>query len=167
MSNVSVTSVVWVGKPWIIPATVMRTVLVFVVAAVVVWLEVALGAANYDLAGAPAYLWTIIVFFILWAAAVGALLIQRYANTYLLHNDSIEIRTGLITLKSYLITPLGFMDLEVIKSVPGRILNYGDIILRLQGDRSHRLLKIRQPFEVGDQIRAVMARPVVRINNPT
>jgi hypothetical protein len=59
------------------------------------------------------------------------------------------------------------MDLEVIKSVPGRILNYGDIILRLQGDRSHRLLKIRQPFEVGDQIRAVMARPVVRINNPT
>jgi hypothetical protein len=46
MSNVSVTSVVWVGKPWIIPATVMRTVLVFVVAAVVVWLEVALGAAN-------------------------------------------------------------------------------------------------------------------------
>ncbi len=159
-------SVLWKGRPWIAPAALGRTIVVIVVALVIAWLEFFTGTANDYIGGLPTILWTIIVFLVIWFVSISDLLIQRAANSYLLRNDSLEIKQGILTLKSYMIVASGFTDVEVIQGVMGRILNYGDIIVRLQGDRARRMIKVRNPVNVGDQIRSVMARPIVRIENP-
>jgi uncharacterized membrane protein YdbT with pleckstrin-like domain len=138
-----------------------------VVALIIIWLEIFTGTANDGIAGVPVFLWTAIAFTIVWLIGLADLLVQRAANTYTLRNDSLELKKGILTLKSYMIVSAGFSDLEVIESVPGRMLNYGDIIIRIQGDNSPRkMIKVRDPLKVGEQIRAVLSRPVVRIENP-
>ena len=61
----------------------------------------------------------------------------------------------------------GFSDLEVIKTILGRILNSGDIVVRTQseGDWEKRMVKVRNPSKVADEIREVMTKPVVRVED--
>jgi uncharacterized membrane protein YdbT with pleckstrin-like domain len=142
---------------------VVRTIVVIIVALVVVWLEFLSGIANSNIVGLPAVVWTVIVFFFVWLLSLTDLLVQRAANTYILRNDSLELKAGIVTLRSYMIVPSGFSDLEVVQSVTGRALGYGDIIIRLESEVERRLVKVRDPMRVGDQIRSIMARPIVRI----
>jgi Bacterial PH domain len=95
-----------------------------------------------------------------------ALVLLRASNTYVLRNDSLEIRSGILTSKSFVLSPSGFSDLEVIRSVSARIVNSGDIIIRTQSetDSVRRMVRVRNPLAVADQIREVMARPIVRID---
>ena len=159
-------SVIWSGKPWIAPDAVVRTVVVIVAALLVVWLEFMSGIANNSIAGLSLSAWTVIVFFFVWLLSLTDLLVQRAVNTYVLRNDSLEIRTGIFTLRSSMIAPSGFSDLEVVQSVTGRALGFGDIILRLQSEVDRKMVKVRNPMKVGDQIRSIMARPIVRVEQP-
>jgi uncharacterized membrane protein YdbT with pleckstrin-like domain len=163
-------SVVWTGKPWIVPGVVTRTVLALVIAVVVSWVELSLDIAhriapNLQISNTTIILWIDLVVLLLWTLSLLHLLLLRASSTYLLRNDSLEIRHGILISRSVVLSPSGFSDLEVVRSIPGRIMNSGDIIIRTQSETESNLMmkRIRDPMNVAAKIREVMARPIVRI----
>lgn len=155
----------WVGKPWIVPSLVARTVAIIVVAVVVFWLELFFDVAWTIPTIMPYAFWTALIFFLIWFVSVSHLLLLRASHTYMLLNDSLVIRTGIVTSNSFTVAAGGFGDMEVRQSVGGRILDYGDIIIRTQTETSpnRKMTNIKDPQNVAAQIREVMARPIVRI----
>jgi len=154
-----------VGKPWILPSVLTKTITVVVVAVVILWLEFAAGAAYQFTFGVSLALWTGLAFFVIWVISMLDLLLLRASNTYVLRNDSLEVKKGIISTRSFVVAPAGFGSMEVIRSLSGRIMNMGDIVIRTQdpNDRDKRLVMIRNPEKAASQIREVMAKPVVRL----
>ena len=155
-------NIIWQKKPWVFPAAIIRSITIFVVAAIFVWLEVYFSVASSNLVGLPAYAWTLIVFVVIWLVSMLGLAIFRVANTYVLRQDGIEIRRGIVRLHSFVVTPMGFGDLLVYQSLGGRIFNYGDITVNSQGERQTNLVLVRSPFSAADTIRDIMGKPLVR-----
>jgi len=154
----------WRGKPWIIPNVLARSTLIIVVAIVISWLEFAFDVAKKTpILGIPIIFWTALAIFLVWLVSLMHLLLLRASNTYILRNDGLEVRTGILTSKSFVVAPAGFSDLEVSRTVSERIVNSGNIIVRTNGDIDIKMVKVRMPLKVADQIREVMARPTVRI----
>ena len=160
----------WTGKPWILPNVVTRSISAAVAAVVISWFEFYFNttdktpiASITPILGVPLILWTVLAIFLVWVFSLTHLLVLRASNTYILRNDGLEVRTGIFASKSFVVAPAGFSDLEVNRSVSGRIVNSGNIIVRTQGDTDIKMIKIRTPLKVADQIREVMARPTVRI----
>ena len=156
-------TVVWLGKPWVVPAVFIRTVAVFVVAVFFLWLELYSGVAFSDLAGSTVFAWTLLAFGVIWLLSMLELLIFRASNTYVLRQDGLEVRRGIIRLHSFVVTPLGFGDLMLYQSVGGRIFGYGDLTVNSQGERETKLLLVRSPFKVAETIRDIMGKPIVRV----
>ena len=156
--------VVWVGKPWVVPAAIIRTVTVFVFAIIFLFLEVYFNVFSYHLI-LPLWAWTALVFAVIWLVSMLDLLVFWASNNYILRQDGLEIRRGIIRLHSFVVTPMGFGDLLVYQSVGGRIFGYGDITVNSQGERQTELLNVRHPFEVADTIRDIMGKPIVRLNS--
>jgi uncharacterized membrane protein YdbT with pleckstrin-like domain len=156
--------VLWSGKPWIVPSAVGWSVLIVVVAVVVFWLEFFFGVANAIIV-MPLVLWTGLVFLVIWVIVIVRLALLRVTHRYILREDSLEVRTGVFTSKLYVVVPSGFSDLEAVQSFLGRITNTGDIFLRSQSETERRMVKVRNPLKVAEQIRKVMARPIVRMDN--
>ena len=157
--------VVWLGKPWVAPAAIVRTVTVFVVAVIFLWLEIYAGVAFSYLAGLAIFAWTILAFGVIWLLSMLKLLIFFASNTYVLRQDGLEIRHGIIRLHSFVVTPSGFGDLMVYLSIGGRIFGYGDLTVNSQGERETKLLLVRSPFKVADTIRDIMGKPIVRVES--
>jgi uncharacterized membrane protein YdbT with pleckstrin-like domain len=157
--------VLWTGRPWITPAVVARTIIVIVVAIGVILLESFFKLQEYAFMNLPLTLWTGLVFSLIWAFDLVHLLLLWASNTYILRNDSLEIRTGILTSRSFVVAASGFADMEVTRSIAGRILNFGDIAIRTQDESAADKImqKIRNPMKVSDQIRVVMSKPLVRI----
>jgi uncharacterized membrane protein YdbT with pleckstrin-like domain len=155
---------VWVGKPWIAPTSIIRTVTVLIFAIIFLFLELHFGAFSYYLVGLPLWAWTILVFAVIWLLSMLGLLVFRASNNYILRQDGLEIRRGIIRLHSFVVTPAGFGDLLVYQSVGGRIFGYGDITVNSQGERQTKLLLVRAPFDVADTIRDIMGKPIVRVD---
>jgi uncharacterized membrane protein YdbT with pleckstrin-like domain len=165
-------SVVWGGKPWIVPGVIARTVVVFIVAVAVFWLELAYNVGG-KISGYPVLqylsaqlvLWTALVFLLIWALSLLHLVLLRAASTYVLREDSLELRHGILTSKSEMISPSGFSDLEVVRSISDRILNSGKILIRTQSEDERALVmtRVHDPMSVAARIREVMSRPIVRI----
>lgn len=160
----------WTGKPWIFPNVVTRTIFIIIVAIVISWFELTYDIRqrlfpDLQISNVQIVLWIDLVIFLVWVLSLAHLLLMRASNTYILRNDSLEIRSGILTSKSFIISPSGFSDLEVIRSIPNRIVNSGDIIIRTQSETESdlRMQKVRNPMSVASQIRGVMARPIVRI----
>ena len=93
------------------------------------------------------------------------LLFFRASNSYILRQDGLEIRRGIVRLHSFVVTPSGFGDLMVYQSVGGRIFGYGDITVNSQGERETKLMLVRQPFVIADAMRDIMGKPIVRVEN--
>ncbi len=155
--------VIWVGRPWITPDAVFRTILIFIVAIIIIWLEFLVGAASTYLFSVALWIWTIIIFLLIWLASLSGLLILRASHRYTLRNGSLEVKTGIASLKSFILSSSGFSDLEVNQSVIGRIVNYGDIIVYTQGERNTTMQKVRYPNKVTGLIRDTMGKPIVRV----
>jgi len=155
-------SVLWRGRPWILPSLMVRSVLIVAAAVVVFWLELQFNVATYAFI-LPVPLWTGLVIFLIWVLSIVHLLSLRVSSTYILRSDGLEVRTGVFSSKSFVVAPAGFSDLEVIRSISARIVNSGSILIRTQGERNIRMDRVRNALRVADQIREVMARPVVRI----
>jgi len=147
---------------------VTRSISAAVAAVVISWFEFYFNIkgtpiASTQILDVPLILWTVLAIFLVWVFSLTHLLVLRASNTYILRNDGLEVRTGIFASKSFVVAPAGFSDLEVNRSVSGRIVNSGNIIVRTQGDTDIKMIKIRTPLKVADQIREVMARPTVRI----
>jgi membrane protein YdbS with pleckstrin-like domain len=153
----------WTGKPWIFPNAVTRSAAAFAIAVVISWLEFYFNVESKSVLNLPIILWTVLAIFLVWVLSLVHLLVLRASHTYILRNDGLEVRTGILASKSFVVAPAGFSDLEVTRSVSGRIVNSGNITVRTQGDSDIKMIKVRKPLKVADQIREVMARPTVRI----
>lgn len=143
----------------------IKTVSFIVVSIIFVWLEVYFRVASSNLVGLPIWGWTILVFAVIWLISLLQLLIFRFSNTYVLRQDGLEIRRGIIRLHSFVVTPAGFGDLLVYQSVGGRIFGYGDITVNSQGERQTKRVLVHAPFAAADIIRDVMGKPIVRVEN--
>lgn len=161
--SVSQTRTLWIGKPWIIPGLLARSIVTLVAAVAIFWLEYYFGIASIALLNVQVVLWTALMIFMVWLPATVQLLFLRASNTYILRVDGLEVRAGIFTSKSFVIAPAGFSDLEVTQSVSQRLTSSGNIMIRTQGENDIRMVRVRSPQNVGDQIRRVMARPLVRI----
>jgi len=157
-------SMLWTGKPWILPDALGRGILIIAIAVVASWLELFFDVAYKSFLNLPLILWTGLAFCLIWIISLTHLLLLRASNTYILRNDSLEIRTGILTSKSFTVASSGFADMEVIRSLSERILNLGNIVIRTQDESGtdKRLQKVRNPLKVADQIREVMAKPMMR-----
>ncbi len=162
--TVSHGSIVWQGKPYITPLLIIRTIAVFVVAALFLLLEFFSGIAVVFLSGLPFYAWTLLAFVIVWLVSILHLEFLHISNTYVLRQDGLEVRRGIIRLHSFVVTPSGFGDLEVYQSISGRIFNYGKITISSQGEKVTRLVLVRKPFAVADLIRDIMGKPIFRLD---
>lgn len=165
-SSGSSRSVLWTSKPWILPAVTVRSILIIVLALMIFWLEFFFGVAQQTILNIPLMLWTGLILFIVWILSVANLLTLRASNTYILRNDSLEIKTGILTSRAFMVAPAGFANMEVIRSVSARIMNLGDIVIRTQveGGGDKRLIMVKNPERVADQIREIMAKPIVRMD---
>lgn len=156
----------WKGKPWVVPGVVGRTVLAIVAAIVISWFEFYFGWADRLFLNIQMFLWTNLVILLAWVASLVPLLLIRASSAYVLREDGLQIRDGILTSKSFVVAPAGFSDLEVTRSIADRILGMGNIIVRTQGDTDIVMKRVRNPLRVADQVRAVMSRPTVRIMGP-
>ena len=120
-------SVVWYGKPWIVPAVIVRTVTVIILSILFLTLEFYSGGASLGLAGLPVWAWTLLVFVVVWLVSMLELLVFRATNTYELSQDGLEVKRGILRLHSFVVTPSGFGDLLVYQSIGGRIFGYGEL----------------------------------------
>ena len=156
-------STIWTGSPWILPNAIARTLLIFVLAVVVVWLEFAFGIALPAIFGLPIWTLTLLLFLVVWIASLAPLLLLRSSNKYTLRSGSLEIKTGIASTKNFVLSPSGFSDLEVTQSVIGRMVNYGDITIHTQSERTATMKMVKDPNRVTSQIRDTMGSPIVRI----
>jgi uncharacterized membrane protein YdbT with pleckstrin-like domain len=156
-------SVVWHGKPWIVPVVIVRTVTVIVLSILFLTLEFYSGGASLGLAGLPVWAWTLLVFIVVWLVSMLELMVFRATNTYELRQDGLEVERGILRLHSFVVTPSGFGDLLVYQSIGGRIFGYGELTVNSQGERETKLRLVRSPAEAASLIRDVMGKPIVRV----
>lgn len=156
-------AVVWYGKPWVVPAAVVRTVSVILAALLILFLEMLVGVALTVVAGLTVYLWTLLLFALIWIVSLLDLLFFWASHSYVLRQDGLEIRRGIIRLHSFVVTPSGFGDLMVYQSLGGRIFGYGELTVNSQGERQTKLSLVRSPFTTADIIRDIMGKPIVRV----
>ena len=155
--------VVWHGKPWVVPAAIIRTVIVIVVTVPILWLELFSGVASNGLFGLPVWAWAFLAFAVIWLIGMLDLLIFRASNTYTLRQDGLEVKRGILRLQSFIVAPAGFGDLLVYQSIGGRIFGYGDLVVNSQGERQTRLKLVHSPYAVADTMRDIMGKPIVRV----
>jgi uncharacterized membrane protein YdbT with pleckstrin-like domain len=159
--------ILWRGRPWIIPNLLVRLVLAIILAVGAIFLEGLMGITNTPYFGLPLFSWTIVAFFVVWVLSTLNLLFLRYTHSYILREDDLEIKIGLLTTKTSVIAPTGFSDLELIRTISGRLFNTGDIIIKTQSEKDYtkKMVKVRDPNNAADLIRKVMARPLVRLDS--
>jgi uncharacterized membrane protein YdbT with pleckstrin-like domain len=159
-------SIIWKGKPWIFPRVIFRSIIIPAVFLALLWLELFLGVASRDFQGISIPIWTGISIFFVWIISISNLYWIKASNIYILRNESLEITTGIVTTRSFVIAPNGFANMELIRTFISRILETGDIIVRTQdepyGDK--KMMMIHDAEEVADKIRNVMSKPVVRLD---
>ena len=151
------------GKPWIVPAAIVRTITVVVLSILFLSLEFFSGGASTGLLWLPVWAWTLLVFIVIWLVSMLELLILRASHTYILRQDGLEVKCGILRLQSFIVTPAGFGDLLVYQSIGGRIFGYGDLIVNSQGERETRMMLVRHPYKVADTLRDIMGKPIVRV----
>lgn len=156
-------STLWMGRPWILPNAIARTILIIVLAVVVVWLEFAFVAPLPAIFGVQIWMLTLLVLLAVWVISLVPLLLLRSSNRYTLRKGSLEVKTGIASTKNFVLSPSGFSDLEVTQSVIGRMVNYGDITIHTQSERIATMKMVKDPNSVASQIRDTMGRPIVRI----
>lgn len=149
------------------PAVIFRTVAVIVVAILILWFELFSGVASDGLVGLTVWAWTLLAFALIWVVSMLELLVFRVSHTYILRQDGLEVKRGIIRLHSFVVTPSGFGDLLVYQSVGGRIFGYGDLTVNSQGERETKLQLIRSPNMVAETMRDIMGKPIVRVESHT
>lgn len=145
------------------PAAIFRTVTVVVFAILFLFIEMTVGVALSVIAGLPVFLWTLFAVILIWVLSLLDLLIYWASNSYVLRQDGLEVRGGLIRLHSFVVTPSGFGDLLLYQSLGGRIFGYGDLTVNSQGERQTKLRLVRSPFTIADTMRDIMGKPIVRV----
>jgi hypothetical protein len=151
--------VVWEASPWVLPGLVGITVEALAIAISLAWVELAiLKVGSFDTVGA-----TLALISLFWLFGAVRLALVKWSSHYALRGSSLEVRHGILGKKIFTLSAAGFSDLEVIKSLTGRILNTGTIVMETNSDRDLKLVRIRDPIRVSAMMRQVMTVPMVRV----
>ena len=156
----------WVGHPWVAPALLWLTIEAVALAIALLWVESIGNFTNVSVGPLPLVAATILFVLFVWFVGAIRLAALRASNKYTLRGSSLEIQRGLLSRKIFTVSAAGFSDLEVVKNIPGRILNMGTIIIETDSNRDLKLIKIRDPIKVSTMIRQVMTVPTVRVAPP-
>jgi len=157
--------VVWQGHPWLTPALAGLTIEAVGVVAVLSWVQFAAGIALRSVGSVPLLVVTYGLVFLLWFAGALRLALIRASSHYILRGSSLEIQHGILSRRIFTVSAAGFSDLQVIKSVWGRILNTGTIVIETDSDRDLKLKMVHDPIKVSMKIRQIMTVPVVRVSS--
>jgi uncharacterized membrane protein YdbT with pleckstrin-like domain len=157
--------VVWQGHPWITPALAGLTIEAVAFAAVLSWVEFASGTALKGLGSVPLLAVTYALVFLLWLGGAFRLALVRASSHYILRGSSLEIQRGILSRRIFTASAAGFSDLQVVKTIWGRILNTGTVVIETDSDRDLRLEMVHDPVGVSMKIRRVMTVPVVRVSS--
>jgi uncharacterized membrane protein YdbT with pleckstrin-like domain len=157
----------WQGHPWVTPALIWLSVEALALALVLSWAELFEHIASRSMGPVPVLAATLAFVFVLWLIGAVRLAIIRATNKYTLRGSNLEVQHGIVGKRIFTISAAGFSDLEVLKSITGRLLNMGTIIVETDSHRDLRLINIRDPIRVGDMIRQVMTVPTVRVAPPS
>jgi len=157
--------VVWDGHPWVTPALVGLTIEAVALAIVLSWVEFATGGASRHIGALPLLLITYGAVGFLWLVGAIRLAAVRASSHYVLRGSSLEIQHGILSRRIFTVSAAGFSDLQVIKSIWGRMLNTGTIIIETDSDRDLRMRMVHDPINVSMKVRQVMTVPVVRVSN--
>jgi membrane protein implicated in regulation of membrane protease activity len=153
--------VIWEGSPWIAPGLVGVTIESVALAISLTWVELAvLQVGSLYLVGA-----TYLLIGLFWLIRAVRLALVRWSNHYALRGSSLEVRSGILGKKIFTLSAAGFSDLEVTRSLTGRILNMGSIVMETNSERDLKLVRLRDPVNVSSMIRQVMTVPMVRVAN--
>jgi hypothetical protein len=117
--------VVWQAHPWITPALAGLTIEAVAFAIVLSWAEFAAGVAVKAVGPVPLLAATYGLVFFLWLGGSFRLALVRASSHYTLRGSSLEIQHGILSRRIFTVSAAGFSDLQVVKSVWGRILNTG------------------------------------------
>ena len=158
----SQSAILWRGKPWIGLRVAGFTILAIAIAIALTWVELFFGVAGIPILGLNPMFWTYVIIFLAWLFPIFRLLIIKASHTYILRDTSLSVETGLLNKRTTVVSSGGFAELEVIRSILGRVVNVGDIKIRSEGETTVRLKHVRRPVEVSNMIRDVMTRPVFR-----
>lgn len=156
----------WTGRPWVLPRVVAKSLVIAAVAIVTLWLEVQVGVAYLSTPILPVLGWTALVLVVAWVVTTVRSLLLRASRSYVLMEDALEVRVGIVASKAFVISPAGFSELEVAQSLTAKIAGSGDIVIRTQGESDIRLERVRDPVQIAAQIRDVMGRPFARPRRP-
>ncbi len=130
------TEVDWTGHPWVVPAFIWLTVEAVALGIVLATGEFLGNLAFRHMGPFGLIAWTMGFVFLLWLIGSLRLAVLRASNKYVLRGSSLEIQHGLLSKRIYTVSAAGFSDLEVIKSITGRILNMGTIVIETDSDRA-------------------------------
>ena len=151
--------VIWEGRPWVTPGLVALTGEMLLLAVALSYVEVVWLGVDFSVLGG-----TLLVLFLVWFVRAVELESLAWSNHYSLRWSSLEVEHGILTKRVLTVSAAGFSDLEVTRTLRGRILNMGDIVIQADSDRDVALLRVRDPVKVSNMIRRVMTAPVVRVD---
>jgi uncharacterized membrane protein YdbT with pleckstrin-like domain len=157
--------VIWQGHPWLTPALAGLTIGAIALALVLSWVEFATRIAFKAVGPVPLLVATYGLVFLLWIVGSFRLALIRASSHYVLRGSSLEIQHGILSRRIFTVSAAGFSDLQVIKSVWGRILNTGTIVVETDSDRDLKMSMVHDPINVSMKIRQVMTVPVVRVSS--
>lgn len=151
--------VVWEGSPWVTPGLVALTAEIIVLAGALLYVELAwLGVESLVVGG------SLLLMGLLWFEGAARLELLTWSNHYRLLSSSLEVQKGIVQKKVFTVSASGFSDLEVTRSLRGRIVNTGDIIIETDSHRDVALVRVRDPVKVSTMIRDTMTVPLVRVD---
>jgi len=156
--------VIWRGHPWITPALAGLAIEAVALAIVLSWVEFATGITFKAVGSVPLLVVTYGLVLLLWLVGSFRLALVRASSHYVLRGSSLEIQHGILSRRIFTVSAAGFSDLQVIKTLWGRILNTGTVMIETDSDRDLRLRMVHDPIKVSIKIRQVMTVPVVRVS---
>lgn len=151
--------VLWEGSPWVVPGLIGLTIEGITAVVLLSWLELfVVKVSSLSILGI-----TYLLIAVLWLAGATRLELIKASNQYTLRGSSLEVTHGIVGKRVFTVSAAGFSDLEVTKTLVGRILNMGSIVVETDSDRDIRLTRIKDPMKVATMLREVMTVPLVRV----
>jgi hypothetical protein len=150
--------VIWEGSPWVTPGLAALTAEAVLLAVALFYVELAWLAVDLLELGA-----TLLFVALFWLVEAARLEYLAWSNHYYLRRSSLEVEHGIVEKRVFTLSAASFTDLEVTRSLRGRIVNTGDIVVETDSYRDLALLRVRDPIRVSTMIRQAMAVPLAQV----
>jgi uncharacterized membrane protein YdbT with pleckstrin-like domain len=151
--------VIWEGSPWVTPGLAALMAEAVLLAVILSYVEVVWLGVDFAVLGG-----TFLLIAVLWLLGAARLEFLAWSNHYSLRGSSLEVQRGIVRKRVFTVSAAGFSDLEVTRSLRGRIVNTGDIVVETDSHRDLALLRVRDPMRISTMIRQVMTVPLVRVD---